>query len=140
MRAVVASVVALAVASGGCFQSTEHSRTIAKLVEGSMVVGGITMLAIVNTGADCQHTASGTGPKDTCTGRASALGNVGLGLLLAGLVGFVVTVSTSPDDGPTGPVIKTVGTDRTVTPAPVPTVAPRPITPTPTTPTTPTSP
>ncbi len=95
-------VVALLLATtlfAGCFPNSAKHRTYAKIGEGAAIATGIAMLYTVNTGADCDQmrdvsdeTSSG------CRGNADILGSVGLGLIIAGMSGFIATVSTSPDD------------------------------------------
>lgn len=86
----------------GCFPDNARHRTIAKYTEGGFLIGGIALLAVVNTGADCQPDVAGM-PDVACEDRAKLVGSIGLGLILAGLVGFIATVSTSPDDKPEPP-------------------------------------
>lgn len=93
MRAVALTLI---VALAGCF-SNPQQRTYAKIGEGVLVVGGIVMLASVNSGADCEIGIGGMTDQD-CKDKASLLSNIGLGLILTGLVGFIITVSTSDDD------------------------------------------
>ncbi|MDQ3367074.1 MAG: hypothetical protein M3680_16745, partial [Myxococcota bacterium] len=111
MRAV-ALVVALSVSLAACFPNSARHRTYAKLGEGGALAAGITMLYFVNTGADCDMNPTPGLPAEDCKNDASILSTVGLGLILLGLVGFVATVSTSPDD------------DTTATPATTPPAAP----------------
>jgi len=126
MRVVVALVLSLTVMSGACFPNNPRHQTYAKIAEGGAILGGIGLLAVVNTGADCAPKVSGM-PDTACEDKAALLGNIGLGLVLAGLIGFIVTVSTSGDDK--------VATSTT-TPTPTPTPTPAPIAP-PTEPVTP---
>ena len=99
MRAV-ALLVSLAVSAGACFPNNPKAQTYAKLTEGGLVVAGIAMLFAVNTGADCDMMAKPGMPNDSCHTRATVLGDVGLGLILTGLIGFIATVSGSGDDKP----------------------------------------
>lgn len=132
---VVAFLVSLVVMAGACFPHNARHRTIAKAVEGGVLVGGIAMLAIVNTGADCQTEVPGEIDQD-CETKATILGNIGLGLILAGLVGFIATVSTSPDDKPDAPASDGPKREKVITPPPPTT----PIAVPPTDPTPPTEP
>jgi hypothetical protein len=102
MRAAVAFVTSVALLLGACFPDNEKHRTIAKITEGGFVVGGIALLAVVNTGADCKPDVAGM-PDVACEDRAKLVGSIGLAMILAGLIGFITTVSTSPDDKPDAP-------------------------------------
>src|ERR1041384_7648449 len=110
MRSAVALAASIAMLSGACFPDNAKHRTIAKIVEGGFIVGGITMLAVVNTGADCETEVPGM-PDVECEDRTKLLGSIGLAIILTGLIGFITTVSTSPEDKEDPPV---------VTPAPQP--------------------
>ncbi len=109
-------VVALLLATtlfAGCFPNSAKHRTYAKIGEGAAIATGIAMLYTVNTGADCDQmrdvsdeTSSG------CRGNADILGSVGLGLIIAGMSGFIATVSTTPDDEDDKPA-------NTLTPTPI---------------------
>lgn len=92
----------MALLSGACFPDNARHRTIAKITEGGFVVGGIALLAVVNTGADCKPDVAGM-PDVKCEDRAQLVGSIGLAMILAGLIGFITTVSTSPDDKPDAP-------------------------------------
>ena len=92
MRAVLASALSLSLLAG-CFPTNPQYRTYAKLGEGAAIVGGIAMLYGVNSGADCMNGPAG--PDTSCKDKASVLGDVGLGLILVGLIGFIATVSTA---------------------------------------------
>lgn len=98
MRAA-ALTLSLSLLAGGCFPDNARHRTIAKIVEGGVTVGGIALLAVVNSGADCMTDVPGT-IDQPCEDKARLLSSAGLGMIVAGLVGFIVTVSTSPDDKP----------------------------------------
>jgi hypothetical protein len=117
MRAVVA--VLLSVSLLACFPDNARHRTYAKVTEGSLMAIGIAMLAITNTGADCDQMGGlGNLPDKNCKSSASNLGGVGLGLIIIGMVGFLATVSTAPDDKPTPPAPTPT---PTATPAKMPT-------------------
>ena len=128
MRAVVASALSLSLLAGACFPNNAQHRMYAKLAEGGALAGGIALLYAVNSGADCDmSSAPGGQPDDSCKSRATVLGDLGLGLILLGLVGFIATVSTSEEDKPPPPVIvpkadapKTEVPKATPTPTPTP--------------------
>lgn len=103
MRAAVALLVTLTMTmtTGACFPHNERHRTYAKFGEGGALVAGIIISAISNTGADCDEMrAPGTEIKD-CRSNAQILSTIGVGLILAGLLGFVATVSTAEDEDKT---------------------------------------
>lgn len=102
MRAAVAFVTSCALMTGACFPDNARHRTIAKVTEGAFIIGGIALLAVVNTGADCKGEIAGM-PDVACEDRAKLVGSIGLAMILAGLIGFITTVSTSPDDKPDAP-------------------------------------
>ncbi len=137
MRAALSSLLITTLTAGGCYLENPRHRTIAKVSEGTVALGGIALLAVVNSGADCMTDIPGM-PDQDCESRAALLGNLGLGLLLAGLAGFIVTVSTSPEDDPDQPAATTpAATVTPPTPATLP-AAPPPVLPTePVPPTTP---
>lgn len=112
---------------GGCFNNPQH-RTLAKVGEGVAIVAGIALLAFANTSADCSEGGLGSMPNEDCENRASLISSVGLGLILVGMVGFVVTVSTSPDDDATTAPVTSPKADGTkpAEPAPPPTADPTP--------------
>lgn len=107
MRSVVAFGLSVSLFLGACFPNNAKHRMYAKIGEGGALVGGIVMLAVVNSGADCDASSMPGGePDEGCKTKAAWLGNVGLGLILIGLLGFIATVSTSEDDtANTAPVI-----------------------------------
>lgn len=111
MKPLVALLVSLSLAA--CFPNSAKHRTYAKAGEGAAIAGGIAMLYAVNTGADCDNMKSVGEDNDGCRTNASVLGAVGLGLILVGMVGFIATVSTSPDDKPEPPA-------NTLTATPIP--------------------
>ena len=102
MRAIAATLLSLSVLSAGCFPHNAKKRTIAQLGEGGFIVGGIAILAVANTGADCDRMMPGDTTTD-CKDRATLISNIGFGLLLAGLVGFIATVTTAEDDADNEP-------------------------------------
>ena len=98
MRAVALAVtLSLVSAQIGCFPDNPKQRTIAKLTEGGVLAAGIIMEALTNSTADCTVSTPGE-PDSGCKSSASFYGDVGVVLILAGLVGFISTISTTPDD------------------------------------------
>lgn len=85
-------------ASVGCFPHNARNRTIAEIVEGGVAVSGVVVEALTQTGADCQTTSAPGEPKMMCQDNASLGSGVGVALILAGLVGFIATISSSEDD------------------------------------------
>lgn len=141
MRVAVALVLSLAVLSGACFPNNSRHQIYAKIAEGGVLLGGIGLLFVVNTGADCAPDVAGM-PDTACEDKANLLGNIGLGLVLTGLIGFIVTVSTSGEDKVSTPAATTLPAatpDPTPTsdPAPTPDPTPTPDPPPPTEPVTP---
>src|SRR5512139_425904 len=124
MKAVVALLVSVSLAA--CFPNSAKHRTYAKIGEGAALAAGIAILYTVNTGAAGDETSSG------CRSDAQILSGVGLGLILAGLTGFIATVSTSPDDKPEQPantlapmpMAPTAPAEEPAAPAETPTEAP----------------
>jgi hypothetical protein len=118
MRAV-ALVCCLALL--GCFPGNKKAQRYAKLTEGGMLLGGIVILAVANTGADCDSGMGGLGGlKNDCKQSASLVSAIGLGLVVAGLVGFAATITTAGDDD------KPTTTTKTITPTPTPDPTPTP--------------
>lgn len=136
MRSAVALVLSVSVLLGACFPNNAKHRMYAKFAEGGALVAGIGMLYVVNSGADCDmQSMPGGEPDEGCKTKAAWLGNIGLGLVLVGLLGFIATVSTSEDDEnkSTTVVPKTDEKKPDEKPAPTPTPTPAPApTPTPT--------
>ncbi len=99
MRAV-ALALTLSLTVAACFPENARHRTYAKVTEGGLLAAGIAILAVTNTGADCDHNGGlGNLPPDKdCKSRSSLVGGVGLGLIVIGMVGFIATISTTPDD------------------------------------------
>ncbi|HSD88583.1 MAG TPA: hypothetical protein VLB44_13740 [Kofleriaceae bacterium] len=144
VRAAVALLVSVAVMSAGCFPHNAARRQQAKYAEGASLVAGILVSALSNTGADCDSMAMQGIDPTSCRTKAKVLGTVGLTLILAGLLGFVATVSTAEDDNDAKPVTTIVpdtkgkpGATAGSAAAPPPTTPPPATTPT-TTATTPT--
>jgi len=99
----------------GCFPHSARHRTYAKGGEGASLAAGIAMLAIVNSGADCMPVQGDHAGVQDCKNTSTIVGDVGFGLILAGLLGFVVTVSTTPDETPR-PALPTAAKDPLPTP------------------------
>src|SRR5512143_3318499 len=99
MRAAVAFLLTVTMTLAGCFPHDPHKQTIAKVTEGGALIAGIAISAFANTGADCDtmNKDPGQNPAD-CRSKAQILSTIGVALILAGLLGFVATVSTAEDD------------------------------------------
>jgi hypothetical protein len=97
MRAVAAM---LSVALLGCFPHNHKAATYSKLVEGALIVGGVGLEFLANSGADCEQNGALGMSTSGCKTTGSVLGGVGLGMILAGLTGFIATISTEEDDKP----------------------------------------
>lgn len=82
----------------GCFPHDARKRTFAQLGEGGAIAAGIALEAVVNSGADCDQMGPVVNPDSSCRNKATIVGDIGLGLILAGLVGFLATVSTAEED------------------------------------------
>lgn len=112
---IVAFVVSLSML--GCFPNSPQKRTYAKWTEGGMIAAGIALNFVVNSEADCDAMAPTPGTTSSCKTNGAVLGDVGFGLILAGLVGFIATISTAEDDKPTPPPIDIKATPTASTPA-----------------------
>ena len=89
----------LCVSLAACFPNSSKHRTYAKIGEGAALAAGIAMLYTVNSGADCDQMRNiGDDSSSDCRGDSQILSTVGLGLIIAGLSGFIATISTSPDE------------------------------------------
>ena len=95
MRAVALLVIASLV---GCFPHDAHKRTIAQLVEGGTLVAGVGMGYFANSQADCDQEKQMGMPPSKCGGFAQTLDSVSVAFILAGLVGFIATITTAEDD------------------------------------------
>jgi hypothetical protein len=113
---VAASVVAVAVLAG-CFPENPRARTFAKYGEGAAVVAGVIVLAVANSGADCDALGQPGVPDSNCRKSSTTATSIGLSAILVGLVGFIATISTTPDD-------KRPTTTVTTPPQPLPPPAP----------------
>ena len=100
MRAV--AVVLIVSLLAGCFPHNAHKRTISQLIEGGTLGVGIGMEYFANTSADCDLATQMGGPATKCDSTRQAIGSVGVVLILAGLVGFIATISTAEDDADNG--------------------------------------
>jgi hypothetical protein len=123
MRAAVALVVSLSVASTACFPHNKKARFYSQIGEGAALAGGIVLLSFTKTTADCEMENKFGGDKAGCNDRANLLGGLGLGLILVGLIGFITTVSTAEAEAKPAPIPP---------PAPAPAPAPAPPAPAPT--------
>jgi hypothetical protein len=123
MRAAVALLVSMTLSTAACFPHNEQHRTYAKIGEGGALAAGILISALSNTGADCdEQRAPGTEITD-CRSNAHVLGTVGVVLILAGLLGFVATVSTAEDEDKSSAKVQQVPTVVVpATPTPEPAV------------------
>jgi hypothetical protein len=88
----------------GCFPHNHRARTLSKYAEGGTLVAGIGLEFIVNSGADCDQMAGALQSSSGCHTKAAVLGDVGVGMILAGLLGFVATVSTSDEEDQPAPM------------------------------------
>ena len=115
----------------GCFPHSSRNRTISEIVEGGVSVSGVVLEGFAQSGADCDMTHAPGAPPVMCKQSASTVGGVGVALILAGLVGFIATISTSEDDNDTPkPIeIKAKPDAPTTTAAPVPPPTPMPAAP-----------
>ncbi len=115
MRSAVALLVVSSLGLGtGCFPHNARNRTIAEIVEGGVAVGGVVLEALVNSGADCNTTHAPGEPPSTCASNASIGGGIGVAMIVAGVVGFIATISTAEDDDKPKPI------EIKATPAPAP--------------------
>lgn len=97
MKAAVALLVSIAMF--GCFPHNAKHRRYAKIAEGTAVVAGIAISAIANTGADCdERIMPGPNIEDNCRTKAKWASTLGVSLILAGMLGFVATVSSAEEE------------------------------------------
>jgi hypothetical protein len=92
------ALVALLLVVTACFPHNARHRKIAKWSEGGALAAGIVMLSVANTGADCTGGPSARDSLDGCRRNATLIGDVGLALILGGLVGFGITQMTTPEE------------------------------------------
>jgi hypothetical protein len=109
MRAI-ASLISIALLA--CFPHNARMRTYSQAAEGAAIVAGIATEYFVNSTADCQAKAELGNPQASCKSTGTALGGIGLGLILAGIGGFIVTVSTAEQDKPQLVEIKPADPDK----------------------------
>jgi hypothetical protein len=99
-------------------------------VEGGLAVSGVVVESFVQSGADCDMTHAPGAPPVTCKQNAALGGGIGVALILAGVVGFIATISTSEDDDDKPKPIEIKAAPTTAAPmtapAPAPTAAPAP--------------
>jgi len=118
MRAAVSILCMLSLTA--CFPHNARHRTIAQIVEGGVLAGGVAILAVSNTGADCDQMVGLGMPKADCQSRANLASGVGLSMVLAGLVGFMATVSTAAEDQPAPAPASQTMTSQPAKPLPQP--------------------
>lgn len=113
----------------GCFPHSARNRTIAEITEGAVAVTGVVIEGFVQSGADCDMNAHAPGePPVMCKQDASVAGGIGVALILAGIVGFIATISAAEDDdSKPKPIVIKAQPETQPTPAtPPPTPAPEP--------------
>jgi hypothetical protein len=88
----------------GCFPHDAKSRRTTKWIEGGAVAAGIAFLAASNTGADCFGGPGQRAERDHCRHSATLAGELGLGLIVAGLLGFGITTMMTGDEAPKAPL------------------------------------
>ena len=136
MRAGVAAVLSLTLATSACFPHNPKARTYAKLGEGVSLAAGIVVLSFAKTGADCEMMNKFGQGDSSCKNTANLESAIGFGLILLGLGGFIATVSTAevekpapivtpiatppPPPAPPAPPPMPIATDPNVPPAPDP--------------------
>jgi hypothetical protein len=97
MRSAVALVLVASLVPG-CFPHSARNRTISEIVEGGLAVSGVVVESFVQSGADCDMTHAPGAPPVSCKQNAALGGGIGVGLILAGVIGFIATISTAEDD------------------------------------------
>ena len=98
MRSAVALVLASSL-TAGCFPHSRRNTTISEIIEGGIAVSGVVVEGFVQSGADCNEMVTAPGaPKSMCASNASTAGGIGVVLILAGVVGFIATISAFEDD------------------------------------------
>ena len=103
MRAVALLV---SVSLLGCFPHDHHAAKIAKISEGAALAVGIGLLLLAKTTADCEVDNTAIAMMDTnCNSKATVLSDLGLSLMIGGLVGFIATTSVEEDDDKPPPVV-----------------------------------
>src|SRR5690242_6092886 len=92
--------LAILLALSACYPHNAHKRTLAKYSEGAALVTGIALEFAANSEADCDQAKVAGMADGNCGVKGAVIGDAGVGLMLAGLIGFIVTVSTSEEDAP----------------------------------------
>jgi hypothetical protein len=124
MRSAVALVLVGSLTLAGCFPHSARNRTISEIVEGGLAVSGVVVESFVQSGADCDMTHAPGAPPVTCKQNAALGGGIGVGLILAGVIGFIATISTSEDDDDKPKPIEIKAAPTTAAPATTPAPAP----------------
>lgn len=68
------------------------------IAEGGALLGGIAVAAVAGTGADCDTMVEPGMDPTPCKNKATILSAIGVTLIVAGLLGFVATVSTAKEE------------------------------------------
>jgi hypothetical protein len=85
----------------GCFPHEPAKRRTAKWIEGGSIAAGIAMLSVTKTGADCEFNGPASRAEyQSCRTSSTIVGNIGLALILGGLVGFATTTMTAEETKP----------------------------------------
>jgi hypothetical protein len=93
--------LALVFSTAACFPHDGHRRRLAKWSEGGAIVAGIGMLSVTSSGADCSNGPATRAEHESCQHNATIVGDIGLALILGGLVGFGITQMTAdPEAAP----------------------------------------
>ena len=124
MRSAVALMLVGSLTLAGCFPHSARNRTISEIVEGGLAVSGVVVESFVQSGADCDMTHAPGAPPVMCKQSAALSGGIGVGLILAGVIGFIATISTSEDDNDTPKPIEIKAAPTTAAPATTPAPAP----------------
>lgn len=90
----------------GCFPHNARNRTIAEVIEGGLAISGVIVEGVIQSGADCNTSHAPGEPVMACQQSASTAGGIGVALILAGVIGFIATISTEEDDKPAPVEIK----------------------------------
>ena len=109
--------LAILLALSACYPHDVHKRTLAKYAEGASLVTGIALEFAANSQADCDQMKVAGMADGNCGIKGAVLGDLGVGMMLAGLVGFIVTVSTSEEDAPQPAITVQKPVDATKAPA-----------------------
>jgi len=106
MTRVVAVVLAMSLLCAGCFPHNRKARMYSQLAEGGSLAAGIGMEYLVS--GDCDTTPNPGMPStsSSCHTHAQIIGDVGVALIVAGLLGFVATISTAEDEDDNKPRIE----------------------------------